>query len=433
MMSEPTQSENGESFTWDEGGEPFSWVIAHVLIDESHARYQVWEQITARLDNAGVATYRFWPREIWMRRTIREVGQIWVPVSTADAAKSVKRTLSETLADVDGVTKYAVSTTLLQRRFAYIAARWFAVGEVLAHFESIALLKSLPRNWRGRRTLITKLNFALLSCVIAGFVSLQLLWLLCPYLLPWLMFATGPVGTHNWLHGAIYWLLLATVLIGLTRVLEAIFGKRLQSRRKPNAHTRLQVWRHLISEGGSAVVIGIAQLVGAFAAAYSQAYRDHHHPPHMCFDGGPVHHLDAIYFTIGTLTTAGTGTLQPVSHLCRSIAAVQMVTGLGVIGLGVGGLVAHLVKSGELETASNGSASTTECACALGDNDADYAPRGARGSDRNVLRDGGRVRQLAAVAAGRLGILRRAQGPRLRRALRACRARVRLALRRRGL
>ena len=41
--------------------------------------------------------------------------------------------------------------------------------------------------------------------------------------------------------------------------------------------------------------------------------------------------LDAIYFTIGTLTTAGTGTISAVSQTARTLQGLQMVLDLGLI------------------------------------------------------------------------------------------------------
>ena len=39
-------------------------------------------------------------------------------------------------------------------------------------------------------------------------------------------------------------------------------------------------------------------------------------------------HIDALYFTLGTLTTAGTGSIVPDSQLIRSLASVQMILDL---------------------------------------------------------------------------------------------------------
>ena len=360
-MSEPTERE----IDW-----PLIRVRARVLLDEGRTwdedggSYDVLDAIKATLDAAHVVDYRFHPREIRMRRTTRAVLAVDIPASTKDEAKRVKTILNQALGHADGVTKFVVSITVWRRPFANIYAWWRSVGDLLAQWPPIKALRLLPRNWRGRTTPSTKLLYVVLSCIVALVASWYLLWWpVWPYALPWVLFATGPVGTHNWVHRAVYWSLLLSVLISVTRVLEAIYGKRLLSPRQPIAHTRLRLWRRLISEGGSAVGIGIVQLVGAFSAAYLQAYHDHPQgtpaTSDQCFVGGAIQQLDALYVTIGTLATAGTGELQPHSHLCRGIVSVQMGTGLVVIGLGVAGLVAHLVEREDAsKSAGNDSAAT---------------------------------------------------------------------------
>jgi hypothetical protein len=42
-------------------------------------------------------------------------------------------------------------------------------------------------------------------------------------------------------------------------------------------------------------------------------------------------HLDAIYFTMGTLSTAGTGNIVPVSELARGLQTLQMLLDLGFL------------------------------------------------------------------------------------------------------
>jgi hypothetical protein len=58
-----------------------------------------------------------------------------------------------------------------------------------------------------------------------------------------------------------------------------------------------------------------------------------------CFGGTkPISETDAIYVTLGVLTTAGSGSLSPQSGTCRQIASAQMVLDLGLIGFGIAGL-----------------------------------------------------------------------------------------------
>lgn len=52
--------------------------------------------------------------------------------------------------------------------------------------------------------------------------------------------------------------------------------------------------------------------------------------------------LDAIYFTIGTLTTAGTGTISAVSQTARTLQGLQMVLDLGLIVFAVALAIAEI-------------------------------------------------------------------------------------------
>jgi hypothetical protein len=63
------------------------------------------------------------------------------------------------------------------------------------------------------------------------------------------------------------------------------------------------------------------------------------HPPTFESFGHTIRRNDAIYFTIGTLTTAGTGKLTAESHACRNIASAQMVIDLALLGFGIAGVM----------------------------------------------------------------------------------------------
>jgi len=56
-------------------------------------------------------------------------------------------------------------------------------------------------------------------------------------------------------------------------------------------------------------------------------------------------HLDAIYFTIGTLSTAGTGNIVPVSELARGLQTLQMLLDLGFLLVAVTLVVGRLATS----------------------------------------------------------------------------------------
>jgi voltage-gated potassium channel len=56
-------------------------------------------------------------------------------------------------------------------------------------------------------------------------------------------------------------------------------------------------------------------------------------------------HLDAIYFTVGTLSTAGTGSLVPVSQLARGLQTLQMLLDLGFVLVAVTLVVGRLAAA----------------------------------------------------------------------------------------
>lgn len=56
-------------------------------------------------------------------------------------------------------------------------------------------------------------------------------------------------------------------------------------------------------------------------------------------------HLDAIYFTIGTLSTAGTGSIVPVSELARGLQTLQMLLDLGFLLVAVTLVVGRLAAT----------------------------------------------------------------------------------------
>jgi hypothetical protein len=52
--------------------------------------------------------------------------------------------------------------------------------------------------------------------------------------------------------------------------------------------------------------------------------------------------LDAIYFTVGTMTTAGTGNINAISEAARGLQVLQMILDLGLLVFVVGLVVAEL-------------------------------------------------------------------------------------------
>lgn len=58
----------------------------------------------------------------------------------------------------------------------------------------------------------------------------------------------------------------------------------------------------------------------------------------------PLSHLDAVYFTLGTLSTAGTGNIVAISETSRAIQSLQMGVDFGFILLATGILVSRLAS-----------------------------------------------------------------------------------------
>jgi hypothetical protein len=94
--------------------------------------------------------------------------------------------------------------------------------------------------------------------------------------------------------------------------------------------------------------------IGFFSEIYLNASR---RDPGGCFNlhaSSPAVHTgkpgrmstsDAVYFTVGTLSTAGTGSITAESAHCRELVSVQMVLGIGLLGLGLAGLTAPLRRT----------------------------------------------------------------------------------------
>lgn len=97
--------------------------------------------------------------------------------------------------------------------------------------------------------------------------------------------------------------------------------------------------------GGYTFVVAVSTLavvVGAFANAYyvlSLHGRD-------CF-GSSLSRIDAIYFTMTTLSTVGYGDIAPTSGTCRLIASGQMLVTMLFLTIFVGLLVAVLSRSNQ--------------------------------------------------------------------------------------
>jgi ketosteroid isomerase-like protein len=176
-------------------------------------------------------------------------------------------------------------------------------------------------------------------------LSLALVWL---FLRPWLILQKGPVGSHHSLLAG-YWAVSPTPtglwvrgLIGLTVILTLIFEPTGWIREKflgaEEPYLMGKIW--------VALILPLFWLIGMFAATDRQAASAHPTEPMQCFGVRMVSHghvsgalslQDALYFTVGNLTTAGTGSVQPISTTCRALVTEQTAIGAVAILLGVGG------------------------------------------------------------------------------------------------
>jgi hypothetical protein len=154
--------------------------------------------------------------------------------------------------------------------------------------------------------------------------------------LPWAMWAAGPIGNHNPIRLLLGpYTALVFLLVGhLALLVSIVFGVRwppLSARR-------------LVAALGAFVLFEVLEVVVIFSAGYVQAFREHSTGALACFSAHSFSHLDALYFTVGTLSTAGTGTLTPASQFCRGIVTFQMVVGIGVLGVLIAGVAAQLAS-----------------------------------------------------------------------------------------
>jgi Ion channel len=91
----------------------------------------------------------------------------------------------------------------------------------------------------------------------------------------------------------------------------------------------------------SRVVEAYLLLIGLFTAVYFQLA----HTEPSAFQTPITHHMQAIYFTIGTFTTTGFGDIHPQRNLSEILVSAQMVVALIMIAVVVAGLTARLIES----------------------------------------------------------------------------------------
>lgn len=106
----------------------------------------------------------------------------------------------------------------------------------------------------------------------------------------------------------------------------------------------IMIWAVVaLSALGTPIRLVFVILAGSFllfVSVFSQLYWDIGETTN--FGGTDLSKLDAVYFALGTLTTAGTGNLSATSELSRSLVAVQMVLDIGLTGFAVTVVAARL-------------------------------------------------------------------------------------------
>jgi hypothetical protein len=193
-----------------------------------------------------------------------------------------------------------------------------------------------------------------ISNAIAAMVGLVFLLALGVVVMPSIMVFAGPVGAnHSFL--TFYWTVSPGWGLMLIRAGACAAGVLLVGLWRP--HWFVFRWlctgdytsREEITERVATFMVAVVLLLGIFAGMDRHAAHDHPNGTAHCFStgvrdksGNPQGELDmanAMYFAIGNLTTAGTGTVVPTSSSCRAMTATQTAIGALVILVGVGGLV----------------------------------------------------------------------------------------------
>lgn len=110
-------------------------------------------------------------------------------------------------------------------------------------------------------------------------------------------------------------------------------------------------WVIPIARGARGVTIAlVASLINAFlylVVTFAGLY--YHFGTSSNFSKPLVTRVDALYFTLGTLTTAGTGNIAPVSQLSRGLTSLQMVIDLVYITIAVAIAVTRLTERTSLQ------------------------------------------------------------------------------------
>jgi Ion channel len=162
-------------------------------------------------------------------------------------------------------------------------------------------------------------------------------WLFCGALaaIPWVAFSIAPEPRAESGALVVGFFATAAFLIGLLIMFGIVFAREFSASGK-------------YEPGFSAIGVVsccLAAVVGWFAALYVQTSAEHHD----CFLISSSHrhvlrHAEAAYFTLLTLTTAGTGDISPTSKVCRLAVSGQSLLGLAIIALLIAALASRILQ-----------------------------------------------------------------------------------------
>jgi hypothetical protein len=158
-------------------------------------------------------------------------------------------------------------------------------------------------------------------------------------LLPWAALRFGPYHIHGMLHRILTPdNAIAVAACYVVFVLMIIYD--------------VEEWTSRKLFRSAAVIAGLTYgFVGVWATIYQQVAFEHPTGTSQCFTAGHLgstngflSRIDSIYYAVGQFSTAGSGSLQPLSSECRYLAMLQMALDATLILLGASALVVRLLQ-----------------------------------------------------------------------------------------
>jgi hypothetical protein len=157
----------------------------------------------------------------------------------------------------------------------------------------------------------------------------------------WLMFALGPAGAHS-VYGtqptSNFWLFSITLPFSVLYVVLPVIGVGWAM------ITVVRRWSPYRSLTPNQVVVLVLAIVIAFIGVFASLYIQASHDSRGACFGRPITKLDAVYFALGTLTTAGTGDLHVKTQQCIALDTIQLGLGMVLLAIVIAGLVSRLMS-----------------------------------------------------------------------------------------